>query len=440
VYQTPAVDGVAITVAWRSGEKDWGCTPPGAPECGGISRGQLVRYTIAGNASTRREVIIDRDRALVAYPTFNVQGTRIAFFRDRKTVVNNQVVDAGQGYISVANADGTDITNVIATNEQVALDWPAGNWIYYVKSGSQIWRVNVANPSQNEYMATEQANFRRFSLSLDAKHMGCQLLGVGGSYLKSFPGLVQEHDNCGCNGAGSASGLYMVNYCGWHGQIHFSTPLGENAYTVITVSQLMQWSGNNNICTATSGEVESTCGGELMIWSVNSDKWSCHWPGVDGWASGMSHGTNFVLVNWIDDQAICLTNYNQIVDGTPGGSGVISYGECSGDFWISGHAGKYETVAGQWIEIPGYATACMPSFSSHGRGIRGVEVRDGVVRVTIDGNTLCNVEIVTAQGRVVKAVRTSGAAIFNAHGLPRGTYLARVRSGGLSAASRFAID
>jgi hypothetical protein len=454
VFQTLGVDGTAITVAWRSGAQDWGCSPAGAPECGGIFRGQLVRYTIAGNASANRQVIIDRDRALVSYPAFNVQGTKIAFYRDRKTVVNNKVVDAGKCYIAVANADGSGITNLAAINdlpdEECALDWPAGNWIYYVnpKAGTNpwdrpsrdIWRVNTTNPSQNEFVVSEQSEFRRFSLSLDAKHMGCQLLNVGGSYLKSFPGLVEEHNNCGCNGAGSASGKYMVNYCGWHGQIHFTTTSGEVAGKVITVSQLEQWSGKNNICTATSGEIESGCGGELMVWSVNSDKWSCHWPGVDGWADGMSHGTNFVLVNWVDNQAICLTNYSRIVDGNPGGSGVISFGEYSGDFWISGHAGKYETATGQWIDIPGYTTEAGPSLLSHGHGIRTVEVRDGVVRVAIDGNALCNVEIVTTQGRVVKAMRASNAAAFGADGLPRGTYLARVRTGGMSDALRFTID
>jgi hypothetical protein len=451
VFQTFGVDGTAITVAWRSGGLDWGCTPPGAPECGGIFRGQLVRYTIAGNASTNRQVIIDRDRALVSYPAFNVQGTKIAFYRDRKTVVNNKVVDAGQCHIAIANADGSGITNLAAINdlpdEECALDWPAGNWIYYVnpKAGvnpwdrpsKDIWRVNATNPSQNEFVVSEQDVFRRFSLSLDSKHMGDQMVNTGGSYIKSFPGLVEEHNNCGCNGAVSASGKYMVNYCGGHGLIFFTTSSGALGERQITVSQLEQWSGKNNICTSlTSGD----CGGELMVWSVNSDKWSCHWPGVDGWADGMPHGTNFVLVNWVDGQAICLTNYARIVDPAVQGSGVISYGEYSGDFWISGHNGKYETDAGQWIDIPGYTTEAGPSLLSHGHGIRMVEVRDGVVRVAIDGNAQCDVEIVTMQGRVIKTMRASGSAAFGAGGLPRGTYLARVRTGGMSDALRFMID
>ena len=430
-----AVDGIALSVAWKSS----------SPEHGGIFRGQLVRYDIKSNTIDKRQVIVDRDKAIVCYPAFNYLGTRIAFYRDRKIVVNNQVQDLGKCYISVVNADGTGLTNLTSINdlpdEETAIDWPVGDWIYYVKpmAGTNpwdrvipdVWRVNVNDPSQNSLLVTETDVFRRFSLSLDAKHMGDQMVNTGGSYIKSFPGLVKEHENCGCNGAVSASGKYLLNYCGWHGEISFTSEYAPSE-RVITVSQLEQWTNASNICGTANSPIESGCGGELMVWSVNSDKWSCHWPGVLGWADGMSHGTNFVLVNWIDNQAICLTTYTQ-----------GSAGEYSGDFWVNGGsaaAGKYEDVGGAWVAVPGYSTGARESsFPDHYHD-RLLEIRRNAVSARPGHGSCGIVDIIDMQGRVMRSGAGRGMISVRTSDLARGTYLAIVTTGNDTRVSRFAKE
>ena len=404
-----AVDGFAVSVAWRTAGYPWA---PTVPECCVVGRGQLVRFDIKNSAVTTIDTLIDRDQFLVEYPVINLDGTQIAFIRSRYSVQSGKLVNAGQCYLSVINKDGTGLRNLVAIADPpgdamcqfgawcgtlAPLDWPAGRDIYYVNPSAprEIWRVNVDQPSQNVKVVAETNAFRRFSLSLDAKHMGEQLLNVGGSAIKSFPGLAGEVGNCGCNGAGSASGKYLLNYCGWHGTLFFTCSGTLPGPQNIQIWEIGNWSGAE-LCRSSTQPVESHCGGELMHWSVNSDKWSSHWPGIDGWADGIHYGTNHVLVNWIDKQAIALRVYPK-VSGSD--AGALFYGDYGGDFWVSGPANCYEDVKGNWVPVGGTAVGRRGNGSA--TEDPRVDRSGDAIRIRLRGDRSWDVKITTIDGKTV---------------------------------------
>lgn len=273
----------------------------------------------------------------------------------------------------------------------------ADPFIHDLRRSRTIYRVNV-NTSQNDSITTVVENsdsgsgwwIRRFSLTIDGTKMCLQNGQVAGSHLSCFsPPANGQYRSApcnvfefgACNGSVCASGLYTLSYKGWHNTICFSSPLSSlpGPADVQTQTTVTSWAGGAPVCPSQpAGANCDDCGGEWMHWAVNSDKWSSHWIGTCHHASGMNMGSNYVLLNWVDHQAILLTRYTTVVDPTSGGSGVISYGEYGGDFWIDGGGCERGQIRrGRWCMEDGECDLDRPEWISWpaGPGMPGDRVR-----------------------------------------------------------------
>jgi len=449
-----SVDGFAVSVFWRQKGYAW-AVPADVPECCVSMRGQLLRYDIQGKQVVKIDTIVDRDSCLVQYPAINFEGTKIAFVRWRHAVVNGKLVDRGQSYISVVNKDGAGLTNLAPipdpTADETPLDWPAGDWIYYVKPkaagniwermSNDIWRVNVRD-KRNEAVVTLNVcgacTIRRFSLSIDGTRMGFQPAGTGGSYICCFPppggntgGACAIHNHCGCNGAVSASGKYLLNYCGDHGLIYITSsdvnPL-PGPGTMTAGTDVKSWAGMQNTC---APNANTGCGGETMHWSVNSDKWASHWIGPFGWAGSLWAGANHVLINWIDKKAIALTDWP--LAPKEGDGNYLYIGNYTGDFWVDGgaaNAGKYEGTDGVWRQVGTTALKNAPALPCRPQDI-GVSCGPEGVTIMLPPRS-CTVRLIDVNGKCARTVRAFGAVRILRGGIAPGLYLVCARAGDLA--------
>jgi len=347
-------------------------------------RGKIVRYDIANGAVTGSKVLFD---GVGQYPAINLSGTRIVFFRWGLQIAPGWGSEVGVGeprhlvagsesnpnYLSVVNKDGSGLTNLIQVSKpgsnagcgsyeamegNALLDWPSGDWIYYIKptGTAEVWRVNVNDPSHNEKIMTYTGGtppMRRWALSADAKYSGQQVLCGGTSVPHNgacdFPGNSPSSgiDDPGCNATVSPSGNFIVHYlyaghsqallhkwdhkAGWvNGDVN--NPLDASGF-----SELASWSGQE-------------CGGwaEVIRFSANSDKWYCREIGWCGSYNYFMQGGNSWCVNWVDKAAIRTSN-NPKPDCNADYYAGYGKSNCAGDLWVAGGpANSYEDVNGQW--------------------------------------------------------------------------------------------
>jgi hypothetical protein len=179
--------------------------------------------------------------------------------------------------------------------------------------------------------------FRRFSLSIDGRFCGAQMLRYVNNTAFCFPPANGDITTCwpsdhgvgGCNMSISAGGRYFAHYL-----------YGEHCNT-----EIEQWIG---LPTASINQGHSSfsgqCGSEMIRWSVNSDKWLCQI-----YSSGVLDQTwtsyaNQIIMNRLDGTKIRTS------------SNAANTGLCNdaGDFWIDGGtstAGKYEDSNGNWTAV-----------------------------------------------------------------------------------------
>jgi hypothetical protein len=146
----------------------------------------------------------------------------------------------------------------------------------------------------------------------------------------------------------------------------------------------------------------------------------------------MLFGTNAVLLNWIDRQSILLTHYKVVFDPSPGGSGVISYGECGGDFWIDGgaaNAGKWEGVDGVWKKVNATGIDRANSINPRLPDSRVLSMKNGFC-VELPGH-ICSVTLTDMRGKIVFNAAASGAALVPRDRLAPGAYLLSVQDRGI---------
>jgi len=154
-----AANGFSVSVTARTGAN--------APEYNyGANSGYwgpIVRFDFQANKVTGQQTIYS---GMAQYPSINVEGTKVAFYRHNASMQNGKLVGSIQdsGWISVMNIDGSGLTNLVRVdksykpnNSDAAIpvnDWPAGDWIYYERPNktAEIWRVNVNDPSLNEFV------------------------------------------------------------------------------------------------------------------------------------------------------------------------------------------------------------------------------------------------------------------------------------------------
>jgi hypothetical protein len=514
-YSGKLVNGKAVSVQWRYGLKDWAAM---TCESGNELRdGAILLYTVQNSLVAHCDTIHPRSNGLAQYPSFNLAGTKIAFYRLGKAPATTGSgcvsVDGGTTHISVINPDGTGLTDLCELPAEpiggmFPLDWPAGDWIYYemphlnVLDGNQgnssvmIWRVNAAT-KVNEKVCNFTSDGSGAELTCAYIHR--MTIAQKGDYmaLMTYPKNACANDpaasiqffshvnnvyrfppaNCnlgassvtgrpGCNASISPSGRIMGNYfAGNHDDMQITTVVNDPGVGLVVSADNVchVWLNTNNdpncpICQQSSqenltkwnGGVNIGIGAECIRWSANSDKWVGQCVGFvnSGHAGDQVLGSNQVLCNWVDKVAINVSKNPKVTGGDVNGQGVIYWNNCTGDFWVDDPVNnparnKYEDLKGAWQDIPGAPATSIGagihyrSPANSGSGIQLIGHRDLLIRQPADA--VSELSIADLRGVTIAryAVRGTGAVSLNA--IPAGSYMAILKSHGISLSTKLIV-
>lgn len=393
-----AMDGFSVTVQRKGSES------------------LLLKCTIEGTAVARIDTLY-RD-ACYYHPVISPDGQYIGF--------------VSGDHISVMNSDGFDVRHLVPQNEFMAwydrrnnvLEWPAGHFLYYRKSETEIWKIDATNPGDHSRAFTYQTMvqndrevaFRKWSASLALHRGAVQLNMCNNVHPLSASDVVAEYtcDPQGCNIHISPSGAFLNWFTGTpHDYVELGSWDGspETSYLGrVMLERLSELAG-----------AELGSGMDWPSWSANSDKWMCLQVGLSdsGCMGGrwLKCGANQVLYNWIDETAIRTTANT--------GGGPIA---CCGDLWVRPNDGggvMLQDTAGQWLTVTPGASAGHPRERSTAPDHGHIRVQAGPTAVCATSETgpvqlmlrsLRGSTIVTAVNRV------------SIHGLPHGLYLLSARS------------
>ena len=430
-----------------------------------FERGTLVVAKIQNNTVISRDTIY---KSLAQYPALDCTGTRVAFFRWGLQVQMDAQgryhpvagTQNAQSYISVINIDGSGLRNLVAVSAPCVtsnsaqtsdnnegnclLDWTCGQWIYYEKptKTSEIWRINVVDPSRNERVCSYGTNLRRWDLSWNAQYSGWQSRGStvfnGGS---SFPGLSSRQFCTACNAAVSCGGNFLAHYYGGQHSDMFCSkwhPGFVEGYDINWIPDVEGWLGEK-ITLPNNG------GADLIRWSVNSEKWVLRQIGWCGQATPLTYGSNQIAVNWKDNQAInvshtppppnCDPPYLWWEATNPPIAQVHSDCADAGDLWVDLGANnlfKWEDESGQLhsispIDPVGVNGDASPAELQR-RGGRPfmAATSDGLRIESPEGRNLV-LTVTDMQGRTVLRRDMHGVKTLDNNVLPKGVYLAGIQ-------------
>jgi len=515
-YNGKLLNGRAVSVHFRTGGT--GSCVTGSPW-----RGSVVLYTIANSKVARADTIHSSTQGFAHYAAFNLAGTKIAFYRFGQAPATTGSgcvsVNGGKSFISMINPDGSGLTDLCelpaspANTEIFPLDWPAGDWIYYTRphdaahsyngnNGSTvIWRVNaitkanekVCNFTDNGTGVEEICNsIRRFTLSLDGKHMALMYVasGKGGCTADVINNHVNNihpfpPPNCaivsscigyrdGCNISISPSGKIVANYfAGWHDDMQLGTVNYANTKCIsienddpsvgLPVSSddcghvwinpntntgcpMCIESSKGNL-TKWSGEYIGQ-GAELIRWSANSDKWVMQKIGnyKDGHAGYNNQSSNQVVVNFVDSVAINISKnpvppHNLPDDPEFAPFGTVFYNNDAGDLWVddpvnNADKNKYEDLKGAWNLVPGAAMQQSERRFQHRSG-QGVvtNIQTGgsssfLIHIAQQG--AWNVTVTAVDGRTIRSLagERAGDVAVDEPGIARGIRVITLTQGG----------
>jgi len=478
VAESLAVKGVAVSVAWRFSDLNWGAFNPACPENNmydWAERGSVVRFGINGPSVTC-DTIHSRANGFAMYPAFSLDGKRVAFYRfgwrlgKSPTSGRDTLLDKNtKPHIAVINIDGTGLRNLceIAAEPyyENALDWPASDWIYYVRSRTNgartmdIWRVNVSSGVNESVCTMGDGWFRRFSLNLKADRAAMQFVAVTNGAL-CFPPTNCNASSCGlgyagsCNASLTTSGGYIAGYSrSAHDCIELTKLPGtvgpEQPYWAYTtcVTDLQAYTNQLKIPNLSGGSDLIAGDGEVIRWAVNSDKWVLQQYGWSGHADATRYGTNQILINWVDKAGV-VTSRNPKIPGDPvgGGGGVVYYGNCPGDFWVDGGAanlGKYEDANGAWISVPGYyPTQSAMSLEKKNCPLPLTSSVDaqGNLRIRTAPYGHAKIRLIDMRGITVFSFVAENAVSIPAPRMQPGTYLVEVSSAATRNVSKVTIS
>jgi len=455
------INGRAISAQWRAGGLNWGAA---CCDCDASFAGSIDLFTIQSGAVTKTDTLYKRELGYAFNPAFNMEATKVAFYRANKgpgsSGTSCAAVNGGKNTISMINIDGTGLMNICDLPTDIpresGLDWPAGEWIYYVypnavrystdpkpmTDNNEIWKVNYRTHEnvkvcKFQSQGKDEPNctfFRRFSLNLTATYMGVQ--GIQ-KYNCTDPSWFCNNSvpfpgNCninagggGCNLAISASGNYAVR---WNGD-HTLNIFDKNSWAPAGIPNPPGQLYIRDF--AINGSVGADA--EVMRWAVNSDKWFLDQVGWYGHASGIFQGSEQVALNWVEKVGIRISNNGKKpLDTNPAGGGVIYTGNEPGDLWIDGGAaavGKYEDASGNWQPVPGYVpteNAYVPVLCSTSRQLSVSADGLGNVRIDLPRPDRATVRIVDTKGRAVVSGPASNGMTLLAGTLKPGIYIAEV--------------
>ena len=318
-----AVDGIAIS-AHRKG--------PGDPVFG-VGRsmfGDLVRHDI-NEGKTVKSRVIYAGKARAA--RINTSGRKVAFIK----------LD---GRLCVMNIDGTglkELTNA-KNHNGTAVDWPAGDWLYYTQEDTPpeggwkeipdstdmgwgervkqqlrgqrlIRRINVIT-GQDEPVGHASHSVWQLSLTTRATK-GSGKFAITGALLDfSNPSAKLNWRGLPCGVAVSPSGRYVCEMTQSHADLRISDWGLRNTLIEFNVDQWLR------------KEIPGRRFFYRPRWSVNSDKWIVLTNGSD---SNATKDANMILYNWKGGEQIQVT-------GNAVGTGENDEGE---DFWVAGVANDF---------------------------------------------------------------------------------------------------
>jgi hypothetical protein len=174
---------------------------------------------------------------------------------------------------------------------------------------------------------------------------------------------------------------------------------------------------------------DSSAGAELIRWSVNSEKWICRWISYYGQSNDMKFGSNQVLINWVDHQAIQTSHNPKIpnintIDATTY-CDKIMWGSTAGDLWVNGPIGRMEDTTGTWNTMPGIGVISrsmhrLPGFSYD------MKITQSSVSVTFSDLAIHSAAIISASGQTMRRQICASTAALDISSLPAGMYLVQV--------------
>lgn len=479
-YNGKNVNGKAVSVQWRSGDKDWA---PMCCECRDIRDGALILYTIQNSSITRKDTIHTRAQGLAQYPAFNLSGTKIAFYRFGKapaaTGTGCVSVNGGKSYISIINSDGTGLTDLfelpgLPNGEFFPLDWPAGDWIYFEmphdaahsyasdrpNASLMIWRVNaVTKAAEKVCNFTEDGSgteivcgyIHRFTLTAKADYMALMVYPKYACTVDA--GMDHVNDIChfppqacnirssrissrdGCNISVSPSGAQVGSYLGGLHDVMFLSG------TQVSIKNMESWAGES-----------IGCGAECIRWSENSDKWVGQCIGLcpDGHADAQANGCNQVICNWADKVAINVSKNAKVTGGDVNGQGVIYWNNCTGDFWVDDpvnnpNKNSYEDLQGAWHVVPGASAVEYPGIAGRGAAPGGTfsiaSSTAPAIRVHVPQQSPWEISITGVDGRTVRLLTGAGAGdiAVSAAGITRGICVITLTQGGKHVVNRCVV-
>jgi hypothetical protein len=494
-YDAKHVNAKSVVIQWRYAP--WWVSPTNCCECGDnnvfLADGDIVISTISNGIVARRDTIYKREQGLASYANFDLTGTRVAFYRQGKAGGSCAQVNGGKSYISITNTNGAGLRNLCELPgppgplDGAALDWPAGEWIYYCRPNAQttagdpralntvdVWKVNATDGTTSRVCNFPDVNgnptkcqyWRRFSLDLTATHMGGQSVGyggcsdnanfAGGNGVWNFPPTncqLQGAMICGvpaCNAAISPSGTIVGHYMGDMHQDLWLT-------SVSTCKQLIPGTtadpyGRTNLHTALEVWAGDSIGkgAEEIHWAHNSDKWVLQNIGWWGHAAQIAYTCNQVAANWVDKVAINITKHPlpaKLTDPSfPGGvqPNEMVWNYTTGDLWIDDpvnnpQKNKYEDLQGVWHAVPG-ATAVESPLTGASRNASPAIFSGSRIRVQVSGNGPWEIAISAANGRMIRSQRGAGPeARIAMSGLGAGVYLMRISSRSGTDLQRFVV-
>ena len=450
-YNGKSVNGMAVSVQWRYGEKDW--APMTCESADLLRDGAILLYTIRNSSVAHCDTIHQREKGLAQYPAFNLSGTKIAFYhlgRAPAATGNGCVsVNGGKSYISIINPDGAGLTDLfelpgLPNGEFYPLDWPAGDWIYFEmphdaahsyagdrpNASLMIWRVNaVTKAAEKVCNFTEDGSgtelvcgyIHRFTLTARADYMALMVypkydctVDAGMDHVNHICHFPPQDCNIrtssisyrdGCNISVSPSGAQVGSYLGGLHDVMFLSR------AQVSIKDMESWAGE-----------AIGCGAECIRWSENSDKWVGQCIGLcpDGHADAQANGCNQVICNWVDKVAINVSKNPKVTGGDVNGQGVIYWNNCTGDFWVDdpvNNADKinYEDLQGVWHAVPGATALEDPGVAGRHAaldGIAGIKAIAGsAIRIHVAQQGPWEISVAGVDGRMIRSLTGAGAGI-----------------------------
>lgn len=315
VRSVAAMDGIAISTH-RIGGNDAG---PGVHMS---MFGDIVRHEIRdGKVAQSRTLYKGKARGAV----INQRGNKVAFLK----------LD---GRICLINMDGSGLKELANSKNHnaSAMDWPAGDWLYYSEEGkwptgdwwtgesrapetATIRRINTAT-GEDEVVGRACASIWQLSLSANAGK-GKGRFAITG-FLTDFtdPGRKFNERALGCGTAVSPGGNYVTEVASTHADL-----------------RIYDWSLNNMLMSLHVNEFQpGKNDGRVSLyrprWSVNSEYWIVLTQGAD---FGCTKKTNMVLYDWKNRKQIQITN--NALEGDESDEGE--------DFWVKGLANDLADAA-----------------------------------------------------------------------------------------------